>query len=246
MLQNLIPKIGFAWATRCIGFIYIFLCIIANFLIKSRLPRAKNASVNPDFRIFKDLAFAVTVLGVFLLEFALFIPLTYISSYAIYKGFSEAFSYQILTILNVGSVFGRWVPGYYADRLGRYNAAIASVVLTVIAVFAIWLPAGGSMAGIVIFALLFGFASGSNISLTPVCVGQLCRTENYGRYYATCYTIVSIGCLTGIPIAGEIISSNGGAYWGLIIFTGMCYAGGLMAFTTARIMATGPKLLAKY
>ena len=34
---------------------------------------------------------------------------------------------------------------------------------------------------------------GSNISLTPVCVGQLCDTEVFGRWYATCYTIVSIG-----------------------------------------------------
>jgi hypothetical protein len=46
---------------------------------------------------------------------------------------------------------------------------------------------------LVIYALLFGFSSGSNISLTPVCVGQLCKTENYGRYYATAYTIVSFG-----------------------------------------------------
>lgn len=246
ILQHLIPSVGFAWATRCIGFIYIFLCIIANLLIKSRLPPAKNGSINPDPRILKDPAFAVTVFGVFLLEFALFIPLTYISSYALYKGFSEDFSYIILTILNVGSVLGRWLPGLFADLCGRFNAAITSIILTVIAVFGIWLPAGGSTAGIVIFALMFGFASGSNISLTPVCVGQLCHTENYGRYYATCYTIVSIGSLTGIPIAGQIISANNGAYWGLIVFTGMCYTGALIAFLTARVMATGPKFLAKF
>lgn len=27
----------------------------------------------------------------------------------------------------------------------------------------------------IVFAFLFGVASGSNISLTPVCVGQLCK-----------------------------------------------------------------------
>lgn len=68
----------------------------------------------------------------------------------------------------------------------------------------------------------------------------ICR--RYGRYYATCNTVVSIGLLLGIPIAGEIIKSNGGAYWGLIVFCGMCYVGGMVPFAAARIMSVGPKL----
>lgn len=246
MLQKLIPEVGFGWSTRIIAFIYVITCAIANLLIRSRLPPNPDASANPDFRIFKDPAFAITVLGVFLIEWALFIPLTYISSYAVAQGFSSSFSYDILVLVNVGSVFGRWLPGFYADIIGRFNAAIISVAFTVVAVFAIWLPAGDTKGGLVVFALLFGFASGSNISLTPVCVGQLCATANYGRYYATCYTIVSIGCLTGVPIAGELISAEGGSYWGLIVFVGMCYAGGLIAFAVARIMATGWLFKSKY
>lgn len=85
-----------------------------------------------------------------------------------------------------------------------------------------------------VFVVVFGFASGSNISLTPVCVGQLCETRDYGQYYATCYTIVSVGCLTGVPIAGEIIERDGGQYWGLIVFTGCCYVGAFGAFAIAR------------
>jgi MFS family permease len=246
MLEALIPKVGFAWATRTIGFIYVGLCGVACVLIRSRLPRAKNANAKPDFRIFKDPAFAISVLGVYLLEWALFVPLAYVSSYALYHGFSTAFSYQVLVFLNVGSIFGRWLPGFYADKIGRYNTMILTTILTVISVLGVWLPVGDTKAGIIVFALLFGLASGSNISLTPVCIGQLCRTENYGRYYATCYTIVSIGCLTGIPIVGEIIASNGGDYWGLIVFVGVCYVGGLAAFVTVRVMETGWKLVVVY
>jgi len=246
MLQSLIPKIGFGWATRVMGFIFIFVCTIANILIRSRLPPAANANSKPDFRIFKDPAFALVVLGTFLLELALFIPLAYISSYALANGFSTAFSYQILPILNVGSVFGRWLPGYYADVVGRFNASIMAIFLTIVSVLAIWLPAGNTTAGLVVFAIMFGFGSGSNISLTPVAIGQLCKTEQYGRYYATCYTLVSIGCLTGIPIAGEIIASNDGAYWGLILFVGFCYLGGMGAYSVARVMATGWKIKAVY
>lgn len=53
-------------------------------------------------------------------------------------------------------------------------------------------------------------------------------------------------CLTGIPIAGEILARNEGDYWGLIVFTGLSYAAGLICFTTARILKVGWKLTAIY
>ncbi|KAI5283417.1 hypothetical protein KEM55_001574, partial [Ascosphaera atra] len=74
---------------------------------------------------------------------------------------------------------------------------------------------------IVVFAVAFGFASGSNISLVPVCIGQVCEVENYGRYYAAAYSMVSFAVLTGVPIGGQIVSRCGGDYWGLILFTGL-------------------------
>ncbi|PSS23243.1 hypothetical protein M430DRAFT_97974 [Amorphotheca resinae ATCC 22711] len=243
LLQSLIPKIGFGWATRIMGFIILFLCALANLFIRSRLPVSSNRrSPHPDFRILAQPAFAWTVVGVFLLEWALFIPLTYITSYAISKHYSQAFSYQVLPILNAGSVFGRWLPGFYSDIIGRYNTTLLFTILTIFSIFVIWLPFGAHTAGLVVFCLLFGFASGSNISLTPVCIGQLCETRDYGRYYATCYTIVSLGCLTGVPIAGAILERCGGSYWGLIVWTGACYVGALVALYVARGLAGGWKL----
>ncbi|KAL5326262.1 hypothetical protein ACEPPN_007400 [Leptodophora sp. 'Broadleaf-Isolate-01'] len=240
LLQSLIPKIGFAWATRILGFIMLFLSIIAILLIKANIqPSHKATSPHPDIKILRQPAFLMTVIGCFLLEWALFVPLTYITSYALKEGHAEAFSYQILPILCAGSVFGRWLPGLYSDRIGRYNCSLLMIILTIVCVFGIWLPFGSNTAGLAIFAVIFGFASGSNISLTPVCVGQLCETKDYGRYYATCYTIVSIGCLTGVPIAGEILERCGGEYWGLIVFTGACYVGAFGAFYTARGFAAG-------
>ncbi|TVY68846.1 Riboflavin transporter MCH5 [Lachnellula suecica] len=200
----------------------------------------------PDIRILARLDFAITVLGVFLLEFALFVPLTYITSYSLAQGFTSSFSYLILPIINLGSVFGRWLPGFIADKWGRFNTAIIAIILTVFAVLDVWLPFGNTKPGLIVFALLFGFASGSNISLTPVCLSQLCDIKHYGRYYSTCFLIVSLGCLTGVPIAGRILDLGGGSYRGLILFVGFCYAGGLVAFLGARILATGLRVRVKY
>ena len=175
------------------GFISLGLLIVANASIRSRLPTRKGNSAKPNLWILKDVRFALTTSGVFLSEIGLFVPLGFLGSYAVAQGFKAAFAYQLLAIFNAGSVFGRWLPGYVADHLGRFNTMIVTLALCMISAFALWLPASGSVAMTVIFSVVFGFASGSNISLTPVCVGQLCETENYGTYYATCYTIVSIG-----------------------------------------------------
>ncbi|KAL8703130.1 MAG: hypothetical protein Q9201_003689 [Fulgogasparrea decipioides] len=245
-LQSLFPRLGFPWSVRLLALIFLILLIIANLLIRTRLPPKPSGTVWPDFRIFKDVTFTLTTAGVFFIEWGLFVPLSYISSYALANNVSPTFSYQLLAILNAGSVFGRGIPGYVADRLGRFNTMIATVFLCLISVLGVWLNVDGSIPGLCVFGILFGFASGSNISLTPVCVGQLCEPEVFGRWYGTCYTVVSIGCLTGIPIGGQILSTNGGDYWGLIVFTGMCYAGGLVCFGIARVLKVGWGVKAVY
>ncbi|KAH9905281.1 major facilitator superfamily domain-containing protein [Xylariomycetidae sp. FL2044] len=221
MLQRLFDRMGWAWAIRSLGFVCIVLLTVANLLVKKRLAPAHNASPHPDFRILAEKAFGLLTAGVFLLEFGLFIPLAYISSYAVANGFSERFAFQILPILNAASVLGRALPGWAADVVGPYNTNLMSLCVTIVACYAVWLPFGHTTPGLIVFALLFGFATGNNVSITPVCVGRLCATQNYGRYYATCYTIVSAACLIGIPIAGSLVEASGGDYWSLIVFTGL-------------------------
>lgn len=172
---------------------------------------------------------------------------------------STTFAYQIIAILNAGSFFGRWLPGLLADKIGRFNAMLLALSLCVISSFGLWLPAtllsssgaredsSSTVFGLTVaFCVLFGFASGSNISLTPVCVSMLCKTEEYGRYYATCYCIVAIGTLTGIPIAGALIEACDGAYWGTALFTGACYALAMVCFTIVRVRTVGWSLRVRY
>ncbi len=205
-LQSLLPRLGWGWSTRIMAFISLILLLMANLLIRSRLPRSttKKATTSgggarPDFRIFRDVTFSLTTAAVFLTEMGLFVPLSFLPSYAIAQGFEEDFAYQLLAIFNAGSVFGRWLPGYVADEVGRFNTMIITIGMCLISTLSLWLPAGKSLAVIIVYAVIFGFASGSNISLTPVCVGQLCETERYGTFYATCYTVVSFGYVVLIP-----------------------------------------------
>ena len=250
ILPALFDSVGYAWGVRIMGFTMAFLLVLANLLIRGRLPRAPHVDASalmPDFRIFRSLPFALTTAGVFFIEWGLFVPLTYTSSWALATGVgSPAFAYQLIAILNAGSFFGRWGPGLIADHVGRFNTIILACLMCIVSVLALWLPGAapgspvtGSVALAVVFVLVFGLGSGSGISLTPVCVGQLCKTEEYGRYYATCFTVVSIGCLTGVPIAGALLEACGGAYTGMVAFTAACYAAGMMCFAGTRVLLVG-------
>ncbi|KAF2128029.1 MFS general substrate transporter [Dothidotthia symphoricarpi CBS 119687] len=253
-LQQLFPKVGFAWATRIIGFMFIFCCGVACFLIRSRLPPKPGQSVMPDFRIFRDRSLLLVTMGTFFMEWALFVPITYLTTFALSTGaMSPAFSYQLVAIFNAGSCIGRWVPGFFADRFGRFNSMIAMLAVCAATSLTLWLPASlltpttSSQAAAIkalsiVYAVIFGFASGSNISLTPVCVGQLCDTNQYGRYYASCYTIVSFSTLTGIPIAGAVIQASGGHYWGCVVWTIICYVISSGCFVWSRALCVGWKL----
>lgn len=257
-LQKLLPSVGFPWATRIIGFIHVFCCIGACLLIRSRLPPKAGQSVLPDFRIFRHKSYLLLTIGIFMMEWALFIPIAYLTTFAMSTGaFTPAFSYQLVAIFNAGSCIGRWLPGLLADKLGRFNSMIAALAICSVTSLTLWLPAAllkpttpaeatAIKALSIVYAVIFGFASGSNISLTPVCVGQLCETNVYGRYYATCYTIVSFSTLTGIPIAGSILQATGGQYYGVVIWTAICYIFASACFVWSRALQVGFKLGVKF
>nr|POE94307.1 riboflavin transporter mch5 [Quercus suber] len=264
MLQSLLPHVGWAWSMRVLALLLMILCAVGIAFCRSRVPPRKGAKTTwrdtlPDPGIFADGtgAMALTTAGVLLTDLAYFIPVTYIPSYYIGRERlseeqsltgSAAFAYQLLAILNAASCVGRWVAGDLADRFGRYNTMILSLLLCTMSVFCLWIPDIlitnlDNNALLVAFVLLFGFVSGSNVSLTPICLGQLCSTQEYGRYYASCYTIVAFGVLVSIPVAGNLLNAVEATgkekYWAAAVFTGLTYVASWCCFVVVRIRVKG-------
>ncbi|ANB12530.1 Mch4p [Sugiyamaella lignohabitans] len=246
LMIKLMPKIGFGWTIRIVGFIALFLLVVAVATLETRVPLAKSSGTIIDIKSLKDPRFACTTIGIFMIEWAIFIPITYLTSYALAKGVNQTFSYQLLAILNAGSILGRGLPGYLADIFGRFNVMIITTVVCAVMCLALWLPAGSSVTVMIAFAVMFGFWSGTGICLTPVCVSQVCKTEDYGKRYGTCYFFASFAVLTGLPIAGAIQNAQNGSYQGLILFASLTYLCGTCFFVLARIIGGGWKLTAIY
>lgn len=209
-------------------------------MVKTRrsLNTIKGAAI--DVRALREPKFAATTLAVFLVEFAVFIPITYISDYALEFGMQPDRAYMLIVILNAAAIPGRALPGYFADRMGRFNVMIITAFICAILTFAVWLTVHNE-AAIYAYVVLFGFWSGAAISLTPVCIGQVCCTKDYGKRSGTVFTISSFGTLVGIPIAGSILGTEGKHFSGLILFSGSLYTAASFAFIWARVLSGGWK-----
>jgi nitrate/nitrite transporter NarK len=263
MLEALFPK-GWAWATRIQGFVFLALLALANLFIRGRLEPIVNTKlfILPNFRMFRQLPFVIITIAAYFLEWGLFVPVTYLTSYCVDSGaFSPTFAYQVIAIYNGSSTLGRWASGYLADKFGAYNIMIIMTFFCMGTSLALWFPAtifsdevlsddrtkhASTISGLTVaYAVLMGIASGSNISLAPVCVSKLCNTRQYGEYYGMCYTVVAFGTLTGVPIAGAIIGDDR-AYWAGALFCGLCYLCALAGFVVIRVKKVGWRWRARY
>lgn len=144
--------------------------------------------------------------------------------------------------LTLRSIFGRTVPGYLADRVGRYNVMIIFSYLSAILVLALWLPSR-SNAPAIIFSALYGFGSGAFVSLAPALIAQISDLREVGVRNGTCFSIISFAALTGTPIGGALVPDVlTGSYTRLQVFCGVVMLAGATLFVVARIVVGGVKM----
>ncbi len=113
---------------------------------------------------------------------------------------------------------------------------------TTILILALWLPATGNAANIV-FAALFGIASGAGIGLTPALCAQVSPIQEIGVRTGTVFSIAAFAALTGSPIGGQIIITDHGSFRYAIVFGGLSCALGTILFIATRITHAGVKMV---
>lgn len=235
--------IGFAWALRICAFIFLFLLIIACFTLESRNPPKPTPwELMAFFRPLGETPFLLNALGLAFFSGGMFVAFNFLVLEAQHRGMgSELANYQI-AILNGVSVFGRIIPGWLGDKVGRFNVMVVTTALSAVAVLAIWIPAPiGSTATTVVFACIFGFTSGTFVGMTPALVQQMSRIEEMGIRLGTTFGIISIAALTSNPIAGGLISRNDGGYLYLKIFSGLALTVGSVLILLSRNAQCGWK-----
>lgn len=216
-------------------------------LVRTRLPPNKAAgSSSIDLRCLREPVFAIASLAVSLAEVGMMVVITYLPSYASSHGVQGPLEYNLMSIFSAALIMGRVVPGIVGDHWGRYNVMIVTVSVSMLLVFALWMNSGENTAAIVTFAALFGFWSSPAVGLSPVCIAQISRTEDYGKRYGTTTAIFGLAILVSIPVAGEILGAqNPGKsgeetdYSGLVIFCGAAYAVSTLMLLVTKVVSVG-------
>lgn len=134
----------------------------------------------------------------------------------------------LLAILNAVSIFGRTLPGFIADRVGRYNTMIVMTFMSTILVLALWLPARGNVP-FILFAAFYGFTSGAFVSLAPALIAQISDIRQIGVRSGAMFMVISIAGLCGNPIGGALVAAENGNYLHLQIFCGVSHVLPFMA-----------------
>jgi len=257
MVTKLIPQIGFAWTMRTAAFTILGMLIIANLTVKSRLKPSPRPVALMDFITpLKEPTYALLAAGSFFFFFGTFIPFNFIIMQALEYGMSPDLATYLLPILNATrsvpslllaaipntpSIFGRILPGIFADRYGRFNTMISTCIFSAAMVLALWLPSRGNIP-IIIFGALYGFSSGAFVSLLPSLVAQISDVRQIGVRNGTLFLIVSFAGLTGNPIAGALVARTGGAFTGLQVFCGLAMAVGSALYAGSRWVQVGWKM----
>lgn len=188
--------------------------------------------------------FVVFTLAITFSEVFLMTAMTYYGSYAQFVGNSEDTSYLLITLMNATGVIARAAAGFASDKVGKFNLMMGMLFFASLFCLIVWLPFGHHTGGLYAFSVLFGMASTAVLSLSPLCVSQISRVEDFGKKYSTCCFIEALGVLIGIPISGLFIGDHGTAkqYDNYIIFTSVLGFVGVFLWVISRWFAVKFKL----
>ncbi|RAL01426.1 MCT family MFS transporter [Aspergillus ibericus CBS 121593] len=233
--------LGFGWSVRILGFLMLTLNLIACLAISS--PAPKRTTGSPFcLEAWHHPAYAFQIAGLFLIIWALFVPFFYIPSYAQSIGINTNLANYLVSISNAGSLLGRLLGGLLANHIGRFNTLIGASAICGILILS-WL-AITSLPGMIVFAVLFGFFSGTTIGMFTATIAMTAPRPNViGSYLGMALGVLSLASLTGTPITGAMISSYGD-YRAALVFAGVCALVGSGVVFVARVCWAGWELVA--
>ncbi|KAK9354036.1 major facilitator superfamily domain-containing protein [Lipomyces doorenjongii] len=243
VFHKLVPRLGFGWATRIIGFIILGTQAYGLVVMRVRsVPKFKRALYDPT--AIGDFKFMVFTIVVFFAFAGAYIPFYYIQSFASSRNiFDQYTAFYLLSILNAASVFGRVLPNFLADKLGPINIMFPFTILTMVMAF-VWATIN-NRGGCIVFAIFYGFFSGAFVSLPPPVLTGLCPDlRMIGTRMGMSFAISGLGLLIGTPIAGALLKTPA-QYTATALFCGGCVAVASVLIIVVRVAKCGWKVSVK-
>ncbi|KZV72791.1 MFS general substrate transporter [Peniophora sp. CONT] len=238
VFRQLQPQIGFAWATRTIGFIALVLSIFALSVMKQReTKRTKRAFL--ELGAFRETPYTMFCIANALTFMGAYVPFFYGTAFVeAHTGASKSLAIYVVAILNAASTVGRILPNFFADICGPLNVLTPTAFATAVVAFC-WIPVH-DVGGFAAFGVLYGLLSGALIALGPGAIGSL--TADVGRVgtrMGMAFGIAGLGLLVGTPSAGALVDLQTGSFLKAQIFNGVVVLTCAFFMLAARVSKVG-------
>lgn len=222
---QLLPRVGFAWATRVLGFITLFELVVALAII---LPRVKgSACTNKARSLFdpgalREPLFVVYCLALFFMWVAYWVPFFFIPTYAEFKlGASSTLSFYLLAVAHAASLPGRLLAVFISARFSVPELLLAFSAATGVMLFG-WLGID-SIATFVVWIVLLGVFMAPLSVLVPAIMPLVCPDKSVvGARMGMAWASASLGILLGAPLSGKFNNLETGSFWKSQVLIATC------------------------
>lgn len=215
----LIDRYGWRTSFVVIG-IGASLLLIAAACVSEQPPVRATAEAVSLSELVRSRPFALVYSSGMLFSVASFVPLLFLTPYAIDKGFGRLAAASLVSVVGLASTVARFVLGPIARRLGVIRTFRATVLMLASS-FLIWLLVP-HFAGLIAFGVVMGFSYGGFSALSPVVAAELFGEANLGGVIGAYYTSFGIGSLIGVPLAGWTIDVTGGYESAIVLAMVLC------------------------
>ncbi|KAM3425167.1 hypothetical protein BST61_g7126 [Cercospora zeina] len=226
LVQQLLPKLGFAWTARVLGFLNLGLLTIVIAFMRPRLPPRRSGPI-VDLSAFKEPTYVFLVATCFFIIWAIYFTLYYISSYAIdVAGLSFTSALNLTIIIN-----------------GLNMQVPILLILTVVAFS--WIAVRDTT-GLYSFTVIYGIVSAAFQGLVPSTVASITLEMNkFGTRLGMAFGFLSFAALTGPSIGGALQGAMNGSYLGAQLWAAIATGAAFGLLTAARMIQAKGKLHAK-
>jgi len=169
-----------------------------------------TAAGTADRRLLEVVAsrsFVLLYLGLVSISIGAFTPFVHLVPFAEDHGVTQGGAVVILSLVGVGSTFGRFLLGSTADRIGRRRSLMA--VFARLVIMQVWWLVSTTAWQLAVFALAFGTFYGGFVALYPALTVDHFGVRNASGVIGILYTGCTIGTFVGPVVAGAAFDALG-------------------------------------